>query len=71
MKKNLNSIDKLVRVLAAIVLAVLLFAGALTGALGIILGIVAVVLLATGLAGFCPLYKALGISTLKEETKTS
>jgi predicted PurR-regulated permease PerM len=71
MKKNVNSIDKLVRVLAAIVLAVLLFAGTITGTVGIILGIVAVVLLVTSLAGFCPLYKVLGTGTVKEESKNT
>jgi len=69
MKSNLNSIDRLVRIILALVLAVLIFSGVLTGAAGIILGIVGIVLLATGIISFCPLYHILGISTAKDEKK--
>lgn len=71
MKKNLHSIDKLVRIVLALVLAILIFNGTLTGFAAILLGIFAVVFLATALVGFCPLYKALGISTYKEKPKTT
>jgi hypothetical protein len=70
MKKNLHSIDRLVRIILALVFAFLIFNGTLTGLAGIILGILAIVFLATGVISFCPIYKALGISTLKEKTKT-
>lgn len=70
MKKNLHSIDRLVRIILALVFAFLIFNGTLTGIAGIILGILAIVFLATGVISFCPIYKALGISTLKEKTKT-
>ena len=71
MKKNLHSIDRLVRIIFALVLAVLIFNGTLTGFAAILLGIFAVVFLATGIISFCPLYKAVGISTLKEKPKTT
>lgn len=70
MKKNLHSIDRSVRIILALVFAFLIFNGTLTGIAGIILGILAIVFLATGVISFCPIYKALGISTLKEKTKT-
>ena len=70
MKKNLHSIDRLVRIILALVFAFLIFSGILTGAAGIVLGILAIVFLATGVISFCPIYKVLGISTLKEKTKT-
>lgn len=70
MKKNLNSVDRFIRILFAVVLAVLIFSGVLAGAAGIILGIVGIILLATGVISFCPLYHVLGISTAKDETKT-
>ncbi len=71
MKKNLNSADRFIRILLAVVLAVLIFSGILSGTLGIILGIVGIVLLGTGLISFCPLYYVLGLSTAKDETKTA
>ncbi len=67
MKKNLHSIDRLVRIILALVFAFLIFSGILTGAAGIVLGILAIVFLATGVISFCPIYKVLGISTLKEK----
>jgi len=71
MKKNLHSFDQVIRILLAVVLGVLIFSGTLTGFAGILLGIFAVVFLATGIVGFCPLYKAIGVSTLKEKPKTT
>lgn len=71
MKKNLHSFDKIIRILLAVVLGVLIFSGTLTGLAGILLGIFAVVFLATGIVGFCPLYKVIGVSTLKEKSKTA
>ena len=71
MKKNLHSIDRLVRIILSLIIAFLIFNGTLTGTAGIIIGIFAIVFLVTGLISFCPIYKALGISTLKEKPKTT
>lgn len=71
MKKNLNSIDRFIRIFFAVVLAVLIFSGVLSGAAGIILGIIGIVLLVTGIISFCPLYHVLGISTAKDTTKSA
>ena len=71
MKKNVHSIDQIIRILLAVILAVLIFNGTLTGFVGILLGIFAVVFLATGIVGFCPLYKAIGVSTFKDKPKTT
>lgn len=65
MTKNVGTIDRVIRVVLAIVLGYLYFSGTVTGALGIILLIIGVILLFTGLVGFCALYKPLGISTCK------
>ena len=67
MTKNVGTIDRVIRVVLAIVLGYLYFSGTVTGALGIILLIIGVILLFTGLVGFCALYKPLGISTCKKE----
>ncbi len=71
MKKNVNSVDKFVRIALALVIAALIFTGTISGTAGIIFGILAVVFLGTGIISFCPLYKVLGISTLKEKTKAA
>jgi len=64
MKKNMGTIDRVIRILLAIIVAVLYMTGTITGTLAIILGIVAAIFLLTGLVGFCPLYVPLKISTI-------
>jgi len=58
MKANVGGIDRILR----IVLGLVLIALTLTGTIGV-WGWVGVVLLATGLFSFCPLYPLLGFST--------
>lgn len=66
MIKNMGSSDKIIRLILAIVFAVLYFAKIATGTLGIILIIIAVIFLVTSLVGFCPLYVPFKISTKKK-----
>jgi hypothetical protein len=63
----MGSIDKLVRVLIAVVIGVLYFTDQITGTAAIILGIFAVVFLLTSAIGFCPLYLPLKLSTIKKK----
>jgi len=63
MKKNVGTIDKVIRILVALVLAGLYLANVVTGTLGIILLVVAVVFLLTSFIGFCPLYLPFGLNT--------
>lgn len=63
MKKNMGTIDKVIRILVAVVLAVLFFTKVITGTLGIVLLAVAVIFVLTSLISFCPLYLPFGIST--------
>ena len=65
MKKNIGSVDKVIRILLAVLFAVLIFTNVISGWLAIALGIFAVVFLSTGLLGFCPLYAAFKLSTNK------
>lgn len=65
MKKNMGTVDRTLRVLAAIVIGVLLFTGTLEGTLAIVLGIAAVLLLLTSLMATCPAYFPLNLSTRK------
>lgn len=63
MKKNLGSIDRIIRILFAVVVAVLFFTNVISGTLGIVLLVVGGVLLATSFINFCPLYSIFGISS--------
>jgi hypothetical protein len=69
MKKNMGSTDKIIRILIAIVIAVLFFTGTISGTLGMILLFFGGVFLATNVIRFCPLYLAFGISTCKMKEK--
>jgi hypothetical protein len=69
MKKNMGSVDRIVRVVVAAIIAVLFFTKVITGTLGIILLALAAVFLLTSVVSFCPLYLPFGISTC--ETKKS
>lgn len=66
MKKNMGTIDRVIRVLLALVVIVLYLTGNITGIAAIILGILALVFIVTSLIGFCPLYVPLKISTIKK-----
>ncbi len=67
MKKNMGKIDKVIRILLAIVMTILYFTGTVTGTIGIILLVLAVVFLATSFISFCPLYFPFGIKTCKKD----
>jgi Na+(H+)/acetate symporter ActP len=67
MKKNMGTIDRVVRFLLALTVLVLYLTGQLSGTAAIILGILAVVFVATSFVGFCPLYVPLNISTKRQE----
>ena len=63
MKKNMGNIDRGIRVVAAVLVAVLYFTNVISGTVAIILGAVAAIFLLTSVVGFCPLYAPLGLST--------
>ena len=67
MKKNMGTIDKVVRIVLAIVIAVLFFTNVISGVLGIVLLVLAGVFVLTSLISFCPLYLPFGISTCKKK----
>ena len=69
MKKNMGSADKTLRVLFAVIIAILYFTNQISGIAAIVLGVFAIVFLITSLVGFCPLYAPLKLSTLKKENK--
>lgn len=59
----MGSLDRIVRIIAALVLAALFFSGTVTGMAGYILLVVAAVFVLTSVVSFCPLYTLLGVST--------
>jgi hypothetical protein len=66
MKKNMGTADRIIRFLLAVVVGILYFTHQITGTGAIILGILAIVFLLTSLAGFCPIYVPLRLSTRKK-----
>jgi hypothetical protein len=63
MKANMGSTDKIIRILAAILIAVLYFTNQISGTTATILLVLAGVFILTSLISFCPLYLPFGIST--------
>lgn len=63
----MGTVDKVVRILVAIVIAGLYFANLISGTIAIILLILAGVFILTSFMSFCPLYLPFGISTRKKE----
>ena len=71
MKKNMGTVDRIIRVVLAIVVIGLYAAGVISGTLGIILLVLSGVFILTSMISFCPLYLPLGLSTCKTEAKES
>jgi uncharacterized membrane protein len=67
MKKNMGSTDKTIRIILALLIAVLYFTGVIPGTLGIVLMVFAGIFVLTSFISFCPLYAPFGISTLKKK----
>ena len=68
MTKNMGTIDRLIRVLFALVVVVLFFTNQIAGTTVIILGILGLVFLLTSFMSFCPLYLPFRISTMKKQS---
>ena len=66
MKKNMGSMDRTVRIIVAVMIAVLYFTGVIPGIWAIILLVLAVVFVLTSFMSFCPLYAIFGINTCKK-----
>lgn len=65
MNKNVGGIDRFLRVALGIVLVLVGLFSPISGGVKNIVFIVAVIALFTGVVGFCPLWKILGINTCK------
>lgn len=65
----MGNTDRLIRVIFAVVFAVLYFTNIVTGVFGIVLLILGVVFLLTSLISVCPLYTLAGINTCRNNKK--
>jgi hypothetical protein len=63
MKKNVGSIDKIIRIIIAVVAIILIATCTVTGILAIIVGIVGGAMLLTAIFGFCGLYSLIGFNS--------
>ena len=69
MKKNIGTIDRVIRILIAAVIAILYFTNVITGIVGIVLLGLGGVFVLTSLVGICPLYLPVGINTTSKEQR--
>ena len=67
MKKNMGTVDKVVRILIALVIVLLYVLDVVSGTLGIVLLVLAGIFVLTSLLGFCPLYLPVGLNTGKKK----
>jgi hypothetical protein len=67
MVNNIGVIDRILRVIVALVIVALYAANAITGWAALVLVLVAMAMAGTAVVGWCPLYSALGISTRRRE----
>lgn len=65
MKKNMGTIDRVIRLAIAILLVVLISTGVISGTGSTVAWVVAGVLTLVSVGGVCPFYKLLGMSTCK------
>lgn len=63
--KNMGKVDRIIRVIIAVVIGVLFYTKVITGTAGIVLLVFAGVFLITSLVSTCPLYLPFGIKTCK------
>ena len=65
-EKNMGTLDRAIRIVIAVVIAVLYFNGNLSGLTATVLGIFSIIFIITSFVGFCPLYTVIGLSTCKK-----
>jgi ABC-type glycerol-3-phosphate transport system permease component len=65
MKTNVGKVDKVLRIIVALVAAYFAWKGDVTETMRYVLWAVAVIMMITALAGTCPLYSIFGINTCK------
>jgi hypothetical protein len=67
MKKNIGSIEKIIRLVAAAIVIALYFTNIIPGTLGIVLLAVSGILVLTSFISFCPLWAIFKVNTGAKE----
>lgn len=70
MKKNMGKTDKAVRIVVALIAALLVYFQIVTGTLAYVLIAVAAIFVLTSLVSFCPLYRLFGLQTCATDQKS-
>jgi hypothetical protein len=65
MKPNEGTTDRIIRLILGIVLILIGWPVLGNNTLGIVFDVIGVILLITGITGFCAIYRVLGINTIK------
>ncbi|WP_083478251.1 YgaP family membrane protein [Lacinutrix himadriensis] len=65
MKVNMSGLDKGIRIVMAITIAILYWQNIIHGTLAYVLLALAIIFVLTSLVSFCPLYTLFGINTCK------
>ncbi len=65
MKKNMGGLDRIIRIIAAVVVGVLYYLNIIEGTLAYVLLAVSAIFVLTSFINFCPLYAIFGINTCK------
>jgi hypothetical protein len=63
MKKNMGNADRVIRLLLAVIIAILYATNVINGLAATILLVLAGIFILTGFVSFCPLYLPFGINT--------
>ena len=65
MKQNMGTLDRLIRIILALIIVILYFTGHISGTAAIVLGVITIAFILTSASGVCPVYIPLKISTKK------
>jgi len=65
MKKNMGGIDRIVRIIIALIAVTLYFTNIINGTLAYVLLALSAVFVLTSFMSFCPLYSIFGLNTCK------
>jgi len=65
MKKNMGTLDKGIRIAAAVIIALLYYFNVIEGTLAYVLMAFSIIFLLTSFISFCPLYTLLGWNSCK------
>lgn len=63
----MSSTDRIIRVIVAVIIATLYMTKIISGTTGIILLALAAIFLLTSFISFCPLYRVVGLSSLRKK----